>query len=705
MVKSAQVLVLSCAFAFTSGAQQAQAEPAGPEAPHYETVVTASRSQERAFDSPRLVTGMRGKRVRELGLHTTPDALAEVAGVAIQRTNGAGGAAIIRGLMGQHVLILVDGVRLNTAITRFGPNQLLNTVDPFAVRRIEVLHGPGSVLFGSDALGGVINIISAVPRFDPWRAWDARTRALGRFDSAAGAWIGHADASGHLRSLGLRLGGTFRRYGDLRGGRGAQPFSGWWEGDLDAAATWYLNDATHLTFAYGAVRQHDAPRTDRASLQDFTIYRDQLRDLATLRLRSKPTRGPFSSFSANLSFQSQRELRQRYRLAKDEEQSEFDGVAALGLGLHAASELPYNRLSYGLDFYHDIIDSWGSRGAITTNAIPAFGRGRYVDDSRYTQLGAFLLDHLELFRKRLRIDAGGRLSGWFVRVPRDPAIAGAEVASDNLSLVGSLHGRYLVGDGLSIIAGIAQGFRAPNIDDFSALGCSGQGFDRPNAALGPERSVSAELGAKLDLFGRLRGELAYSFTHIDDVIVRRTVPGASPELCGDGLVPTTERQNAETAQIHSIESSLALTWWRLEFALSASWTHGNARLDGRRQPLSRIPPLFGLSSLRYSSRTPRPYFVELALQWALAQPRLSDGDLLDRRICPEGGAGCEGTSGFAVLSLRGGMRVARFVQLTLNLRNLSHTSYRFHGSGLDGPGFSALVGLELRERWMPGDEP
>ena len=123
-------------------------------------VVSGSRHEQRQIESPRSMSVVTGDEIRRRNYRTIPDALNSLAGVMVQYTNYGGGAPIIRGLIGNRILILIDGIRINNAIYRLGPNQYLNTIDINRVERIEVVRGPGSVLYGSDALGGLINIIT-----------------------------------------------------------------------------------------------------------------------------------------------------------------------------------------------------------------------------------------------------------------------------------------------------------------------------------------------------------------------------------------------------------------------------------------------------------------------------------------------------------------------------------------------------------------
>jgi outer membrane receptor protein involved in Fe transport len=679
----------------------------------YETVVTPSRGQEPAFESPRAIETLSASELEDKPPATTPEALENEPGIVMQRTNTGGGAPIIRGLMGQHVLLLVDGIRLNNSITRFGPNQLLNTVDPYQIERVEVMRGPGSVLYGSDAMGGVVNLITRRAAFDPRRAWDASAELKARFDSADSGLVGHLAASGHLRSFGLRIGGSLKDFGELAGGRdtGAQRFTAYQEGDADLSLTWALGAKSLLRLFYGGVRQEDAPRTDRSTPSDFLRFTDQFRDMATLSYSGQFDDSFLKQVDATLSFHHQRELRERFRIALDRIDRQEDTVTTLGTVLTLRTDLPYTQLTYGVDFYNDWVGSSEELETISRPERTPQDRGRYVDGSGYSQLGVYLLDRIALGRK-LAFDLGARVNSWWIDVPRDLKAGLDAVQSTRTGVVGSLHARYLVGDGLNLVAGVSQGYRAPNIDDLSAMGCSGQGYDVPNDELDSEKSVTAEAGVKFDLHGIFSGSLFYYYTYLHDQIVRMSSKldengtVVTQKQCGTSstgapvMVGVFARDNAKSGQIHGVELSLRLALGRHWSLFSwATWTRGEVTLDldvpvDFSEPTSRIPPLNGMAGVRYSVGQGMG-FAELGVRWAGRQDRLSTSDRGDRRICPDGPIGCDGTPPFAVVTLRGAARLSKCLRLTMAVENLTNETYRVHGSGVDGAGLSAILGMEL----------
>lgn len=187
--------------------------------PAPEIVVTATRSERTIFDAPQAVNVITQRMIADGNVANLPDALAGESGVLIQKSNTGGGSPFIRGLTGKQVLILVDGVRVNNSYFRFGPHQYLNTIDLNDVSRVEVVHGPASVLYGTDALGGVINVITKRGAYAPGTpqntalltlrgaSADRSTTASARFEHATG-------------DLAMAAGIDLKSFGDLEGGAG-----------------------------------------------------------------------------------------------------------------------------------------------------------------------------------------------------------------------------------------------------------------------------------------------------------------------------------------------------------------------------------------------------------------------------------------------------------------------------------------------------
>ncbi|MCI0572344.1 MAG: TonB-dependent receptor plug domain-containing protein, partial [Myxococcaceae bacterium] len=264
------------------------------------TVVTATRTARRVDEQPRAISVVSAEDLERRPARTTPEALLEQGGVFLQKTNHGGGAPIVRGLYGQQVLLLVDGVRMNNATVRAGPNQFLNTVDPFLVEQVEVLRGPGSVLYGSDALGGVVHVRTLWPRFssEPRPAATVRAQA----GSADMSLQGHLRAGLSLENSAISGALTARDFNDVTGGAlvGVQRYTGYEEGDAALKLRHRFGPGTQLFLQYQAVRQRNAPRLDRSVPGDFRRFTEQNRDFLHGRLQSTGL-GAFQKVSLELS--------------------------------------------------------------------------------------------------------------------------------------------------------------------------------------------------------------------------------------------------------------------------------------------------------------------------------------------------------------------------------------------------------------------
>ncbi|MDA8260403.1 MAG: TonB-dependent receptor plug domain-containing protein, partial [Betaproteobacteria bacterium] len=277
------------ALSFALAALSGQA-CAADNAPIPEMVVTAARVEREVFDTPQAVTVLDDLAVQQSNAGTTPDILSGAEGVLIQKTNPGGGSPFIRGLTGKQVLIMVDGVRVNNAYYRFGPHQYLNTLDPNLIERIEVVRGPTSVLYGSDALGGVINVITR-KRTDFSSARGAEGLAVLHGASADGSLAGRLQVEGNFNQLGYLGGISGKRFNSLEGGGdvGEQKPTAYDELDGDLKLNYRLIGGGELILAHQISRQFDVPKTSEATLGDKLKfnYEPQLRSLSYLEYRGR----------------------------------------------------------------------------------------------------------------------------------------------------------------------------------------------------------------------------------------------------------------------------------------------------------------------------------------------------------------------------------------------------------------------------------
>jgi outer membrane cobalamin receptor len=237
-----------------------------------EVVVTAQRVEQKTLWIPYSVKKISNIFFKERSVRTTPEALQGMNGVFIQKTAHGGGSAFIRGLTGNQTLILTDGIRLNNSTFRYGPNQYLNTIDPYIIDRIEVAKGTGSVQYGTDALGGVIHVLSNDPFFSVDKSsW--RGKVLAKFMSGDMEKTGRAELGYASDKIAFTGGFTYRNFGDLIGGdtTGKQSPSGYNERAFNAKAKFLLHDNVQFTLSHQNVAQQHVPVYHKIILENFGL--------------------------------------------------------------------------------------------------------------------------------------------------------------------------------------------------------------------------------------------------------------------------------------------------------------------------------------------------------------------------------------------------------------------------------------------------
>ncbi len=669
-----------------------------------EVVVTATRGEREPSSLPFATETIPAARLRSERMGASvPEALLETPGVMVQQTARGQGSPYLRGFTGFRTLALVDGVRLNNSTFRDGPNQYWSTVDALAVERLELVKGPGAVLYGSDAIGGVVNALMSSPRYGAGDDFTWSGGAYYRFGSAEDAHLGRGEFGGGQRDRwGFNLGLSGKTFGDLQGGGdvGRQRYTGYDQWDADAKADYFFAPRTKLTVAYQRTSQDDVKRTHRTlygldweGLTRGTDRRhefDQTRDLAYARLAHETDRG--DRFTGTVSGQRQDEAQFVQRANRTVQKSGVD-VRTLGLSLQGESPSPVGDWTYGVEHYRDDVVSsqrtYATNGALTSVAI----QGPVADDSIYDLLGVYLQDEITL-PARLRLMLGGRFTyahadAGKVRNPLPPNDR-ISFSDDwnNLSGQARLLWHPDEAERWSIYSGVGQGFRAPNLSDLTRYDTARSGeLETAAFDLEPEQFISVEVGAKT-VQTQWEAGVAYYHTFIDDLIVR------TPTGNTIGTLAEVTKRNASEGWLHGVEVNGRVPVGE-GFSLfgSAAWQEGEAdtfptsTAQSVRAPLSRMHPFTGLAGLRWD-QSRGGLFAEIFGLMTAKQDRLSPDDERDTQRIPRGG-----TPGWATLNLRAGYDWKGRVTTVAALENVLDEDYRIHGSGYNQPGRNFKLSL------------
>ncbi len=669
----------------------ASAQPARPGAPPEEptideaTVSAPARREESLLETPRAVSADSRRDAARSLARDLGDRLEEMPGVFLQRTTTASAMPILRGLGGQRTLLLFDGFRLNDSLTKVGGNALLSLVDPASVRRLEVVRGPASVMYGSDALGGVVLAvpIDAAPRAD--RRSHLYGEIASRVASAERSFTAQGLVEGEADRFGLMVSGTLGTLGPITAGGdlGTQAFTG--HGDRAFTVRGMVDaGAGHaLGVAYTSSEIANAPRPDSSLPDDRRVFRLQMRDLVYARWSVR--RGAIA-LQARAGFI--RRVEDRDRLRPGRVDTEHDEVLTPQGTAQLAWTTSRGTLTAGFDVSADKVASYTD--TVRGGSAPARSRGRYLDGSGYLTGGAFAHYALRLASRRVLIEAGARASLTSVDSPADGSFA----AYNRLysAPVASVGVRWLATRGFALMANVLGGYRAPNLDDYQALGAGARSYDVPNPDLGPERSWTAELGARLAR-GPMEGSLFVYGSTMSGLVTR--VPSSFGGMTTiDGRRVYT-RMNASDATLVGVEFDLTATARSgLYVSVSGGYTWAEATVSqegaSTTEPLSKVPPAYGRVSVGWRRAT---HWIDLLATGMLSQSRLSASDRDDVRLCPDGPAVCSEVPGYVSFTARGGVRLHRSITAALAVENVLDAAYTPFGGGFPAAGTNVVLQL------------
>lgn len=500
-----------------------------------------------------------------------PLLMREEPGVHVQQTSTSQGSLFVRGLTGQQVVLLVDGVRFNTATFRPGANQYLAYLDPESVQTVDLVHGPGSSVFGSDALGGALNVLTVRPAVavGPSGLAGRVTAAAGSADISTGV---AARIHGRWSRWALDGGASARRVGDLRAGQGLDSRSvatrllglssrllgdrlrdtGYRQYALDLGVLTRLGAEQELLARYQRGRQVGASRYDQldGGLGNLLHRFDpQALDLALVRYTRRSS-GPWRDVSATASYNAQQDDRTfqnvnntrlglRSPIVEEQNQSRV-----LGFQLRASGEAgARHSFALGLDAYDEGERarrrelSWSPATSGFTTAVEV--RPRFPDGARYRSLAAYARDEVRLADGRVNAMAGLRVSQFRFSQPPSTGVPLFETSLGDITW--ELGASWAIRPGLRLTSRAGRAFRAPNVNDFAGIGVSGLGFEvspdearslkgatarggivSPVGSLDAETARSYELGLRFSS-PRARAAVAGYQSTINGSIERRTL--------------------------------------------------------------------------------------------------------------------------------------------------------------------------------------
>lgn len=641
-----------------------------------EVVVSANRYEQNQFETNQTSSVIGTTQLFQSALRSTPETLMGITGVFVQKTNHGGGSPFVRGLTGQQTLLMIDGIRLNNATFRSGPNQYFNTIDPLSLERIEVLRGAGSVQYGSDAIGGLVQVLTKNPTFSD--KFSASGSLYGKLMSAGMEQSGRGEIALSNKNIAVQTGISYRNFGDMLAGgnRGKLSPTGYNEYAFDTKARFRLNNNHLLTLNYQYFEQNEVPLYHRVVLENYqySYFDPQDRQLFYAKLAGFYKSKFLQKVELTYSNQFTNEGRFNQRNQSQITTFENDKVRtqALILQVHSAP-MRFWEVQSGVEYYFDKVNSSRLESNLQTLSQVS-KRGLYPDNAKMTNLAFFTLHQFNF--KKINISSGLRYNFIQLVIP-DQAIGESKIAPS--ALVGDFSLAYSLHKNHKIIASANTSFRSPNIDDLGTLGIVDFRYELPTNSLQPEKSFNTQLAWKANT-GKFSTSIAFFQNQLSNLINR--VRQGKDSIQGYQVY---RKENTAEAFIRGAEAEFAYQI-SPKFTVLGNITYLYGQNKTNNEPMRRIPPLNGKLAVFY---TQKQFYANLEWLFAGKQDRLAQGDKDDNRIAKGG------TPSWNVINFNLGYTYKN-IRANGGISNIFNELYRTHGSGVDGYGRHFWVTARLQ---------
>ena len=708
-----------------------------------EMVVSANRIPEKKRDVIQKIRVIKSEEIQNQNQSSMADLVGASGNVFVQKSQLGGGSPIIRGFETNKVLMVVDGVRMNNAIYRGGHLQNIITLDNSIMERVEVLFGPGSVVYGSDAIGGVMSFTTK----DPKLSHKGNTLIIGdaytRYFSAANGFATNVNVSVANKKFGSLSSATFSDFGDLRQGSKRSALS-----DGFGARNWFVDQVNNLdtivsnadpNLQVGSAYQQldllqkfiykqneyfthklnfqlsnssDIDRYDRLTQMENGVpkyaewyYGPQIRFLSSYTFEDSKSNKWYDNAKLIAAYQAITESRMVRRFQDNQLKSRIEDLDIFTLNIDFSKDLiqideegdlkSKHELNYGLDVSHNIVGSTAYSTEIFTLLDTALDT-RYPDGgSDMSSFAIYCTDTWEL-NKKMIVNSGlrashVRLNALFIDQTFFPFPFNS-INQQNSSINGNLGVIYMPKKGMRFTLSSATGFRAPNVDDVSKVFESVPGkVIVPNPDLKPEYSYNLELGAELLVFKNINFSTNLYGTYLTNALTIQggTIDGSDSVFYDDSYSQVITTTNANRAFVCGIEGMISGTIGRhLTLYSTLNYTYGRILTDTVPYPLDHIPPLFGKMSIKYQIKG---WIAEAFTNYS-AWKRYADYNLLGEDNYAFALEGL-GMPSWYTLNARISYAFSKNLSLQLACENILDRNYRSFASNISAPGRNFIITL------------
>jgi outer membrane receptor protein involved in Fe transport len=697
-----------------------------------EFVVSASRWQEYKSEVANSIQTINQKEIEFQNPQTTADMLAISNEVFIQKSQLGGGSPIIRGFSANRILITVDHVRMNNAIFRSGNLHNIIAIDVNSIEHTEVILGPGSVIYGSDALGGVVNIQTIKPRFSTDKKLNHFGEAMTRFSTADVEKTFHFKYNVGGRKFASFTSATFSDFGDLKMGKSGpddylrneyvirsngkdtvvenhqpqiQKSTGYNQLNVLQKFRYMPSESWEVNYGFQFSSSSDIPRYDRLILKDDSLFRSaewyygpQEWMINQLSITNKQKHKIYDRFNLNLAWQLFKESRNDRDYGDNWLRKRLEKVNAWSLNLDFEKELnKNNKISYGLEWIYNLVGSDANQTNIESAEVKKIVP-RYPDGSNWNAYAGYFhfksrLDSFLVLQTGIRYNRIGLKATVDTSLFTYPFV---DIVQNSGALTGNLGINYNSNKGWQIRFNVSSGFKAPNIDDVAKIFDSEPGFVVvPNPNLRSEIAYNIDLGISKTIREKFQVSVSGFYTFLDNAMVRRpfTVNGKDSILY-DGMLSEVEAlQNVAGAVIYGFYFGLKVDFLKhFHFATDLNYTRGETSDN---EPVRHVPPLFAYFSLNYNYSK-----VKLSLAYQMngkiSNKQLAPSEKNKPHLYAKDENGLPYSPAWGILNFTGVYQVNPVLQIDFGVQNITNQRYRPYSSGIAAAGINFFATMRVK---------
>ena len=701
-----------------------------------EVIISVNKWEQQLNEVPNKITKINKTQILFNSPQTAADLLLQTGTVFIQKSQLGGGSPMIRGFATNRILLVVDGVRMNNAIYRSGNLQNVISIDALSTQTAEVIFGPGSLIYGSDAIGGVIDFHTLSPRFSKEKKAVIASSAIARYSSANNETTFHTDINVGWKKFAMLSAFTYSRFGDLKMGKSKgynsylrpnyidringidsivinknpriQRYSGYNQINFLQKFRYTPSPYFDVNYSFTYAGTGTAPRYDRLIQQRNNLlrfaewnYGPMLWRMHNLQLLHTKKNNLYNEARLTLAYQIYEESRIDRTRASNTRNIQAEKVNALSLNWDANKKIKKGDIYYGAEYVFNKVGSFGNKLNINNNTSST-AVSRYPNNSTWNSLG-FYGSYKINFSSKVIFTAGLRFNTnnlnakfdtTFIKFPFIKATIKDGAFTGNIGLV------YRPTETVNVNVNFSTGYRMPNVDDIGKLFESVPGnIIVPNTNLTSEYAYNFELGVVKNIPAVFRLEVNTFYTLLTNALSLRpaTFNGADSIFLNGVNSKVQSLQNVAKATVYGFQTSIEYYFTKqlsIQSHINLITGKETDETKNNQVPLRHAPPFYGSTALKYKRKK---LIAEASSMYnsKIKSENLAPTELAKTEIYAKDVNGNPFSPSWIVYHIKVSYQIQKNITINLAWENIFNKQYSPYSSGIVAAGSNFISSVRI----------